>query len=367
MSSLVPLRFRRRAVPVPAEVLNALQVPVILVNRSGHPVQANPAAEMLLGRSEDALASKGWDGLLPPDSPVRSLLHEALEHQSEIKAYDVTVALMEAAAFTADVLIAPVAGEGGHMTLVFQRRSVAGLVERNSDHRGAARSAAALSAMLAHEIKNPLSGIRGAAQLLGGGDGSDEGRDELSALIISEVDRISALIGRMEYFSDPRPPKLKAENIHAILGHVRKLAEADGIVIQELYDPSLPDVAADRDALVQLFLNLVKNAREAAGKEGNISFTTAYRHGLKIGVPGQPGRVRVPIEICVIDDGPGVPHDMANNIFDAFVSSKEGLGGLGLALVAKVASDHRGHVEYDRDERAGRTIFRVLLPMAECK
>ncbi|MHB9878844.1 two-component system sensor histidine kinase NtrB [Pacificimonas sp. ICDLI1SI03] len=355
----MPLRFRRRAVPLPAELLNALQIPIILVDRSGHPIQANPAAEMLFSRSEDALATKGWAGLLPADSPVRALLHEASTHLNGISAYDVSIALIDAPSFVADVLISPVTGESNHMTLAFQRRSVAALVERQSDNRGAARSAAALAAMLAHEIKNPLSGIRGAAQLLGGED-----RDELSDLIISEVDRISALIGRMERFTDPRPPILGRENIHSILSHVRKLAQADGIQIAESYDPSLPPVAADRDALVQLFLNLVKNAQEAAGKGGTVTLTTAYRHGLKIGVPGGRGRVKVPIEVCVIDNGPGAPADIVEDMFDAFVSSKRGLGGLGLALVAKIASDHQGHVEYERDEREGRTIMRVLLPMA---
>nr|WP_255536431.1 ATP-binding protein [Pacificimonas pallii] len=357
------MRFRRRAMPVPAEILSALQVPIILVDRSGHPISANPAAEMMFGRSEDSLAEKGWEGLLPPDSPVRALLHEAAAGEHEISAYDVRIALVDAPAVTADVLIAPVAGQGKHMTLAFQRRSVAALVERQADNRGAARSAAALSAMLAHEIKNPLSGIRGAAQLLGSSD-DGEGRDELSELIISEVDRISALIGRMERFSDPRPARLKAENIHSILGHVRRLAELDGVKISEVYDPSLPPVAADRDALVQLFLNLVKNAREAAGEGGHIRLTTAYRHGLKIGRPGGRGRVRVPIEICVVDDGPGVPAGLADHMFDAFVTTKRGLGGLGLALAAKIASDHHGHVEYQRDEAKGETIMCVLLPMA---
>ncbi|MGB7405117.1 MAG: ATP-binding protein [Pacificimonas sp.] len=358
MSALVPLRFRRRAVPHPSEVLNAMSVPVVLCDRSGHPVHANPQAEMLFGRSEDSLAEKGWDGLLPPDSPLRALLHEAADTRGEIAAYDVDIALIERRGTTADILIAPVSGPGDHLTLSLQRRSVAALVERQSDRRGSARSAAALAAMLAHEIKNPLSGIRGAAQLLGG----DE--DELSDLIVSEVDRISALIDRMEGFTDPRPPVMASENIHAILGHVRKLAELDGVKIVERYDPSLPDVPADRDALVQLFLNLVKNAKDAAGPDGTVTLTTAYRHGLKIGTPDGRGRVRVPIEVCVIDDGPGAPDDIADNMFDAFVSTKRGLGGLGLALVAKIVGDHHGHVEYDRDKENGRTIMRVLLPMA---
>ena len=363
---LAPLKQWRRSTPAPAEVLSATQVPLVLTDRSGHPVSCNPAAEMLFGRSEKLLAEKGWEGLLPPDSPMRALLHEAAAGGAELGAYDVEVAMIERSSVTADILIAPLGDGGEYLTVALQRRSVAGLVERRSDNRGAARSAAALAAMLAHEIKNPLSGIRGAAQLLGSsGSADDEGRGELSDLIISEVERIRALVDRMERFTDPRPAALKPENIHAILSHVRMLAEAEGAHVEERYDPSLPEVAADRDALVQLFLNLAKNAREAAGPDGRIVLTTAYRHGLKIGVPGSGGRIAVPIEVCVIDDGPGAPPEIAAHMFDAFVTSKRGVGGLGLALVAKIASDHRGHIEYERNEREGRTIMRLLLPMAQ--
>ncbi|MEO0499303.1 MAG: ATP-binding protein [Pseudomonadota bacterium] len=363
MKPLSSLRFRRRTLPAPAEVLNAMRVPVVLTDRSGHPLQANPSAEMLFGRSEDALAAKGWDGLLPPDSPLRTLLHEAADKAEEISAFDVDIIFVGGASAVADILIAPVAGEGGHMTLALQQRSVAAFVDRQIDHRGSARSASALAAMLAHEIKNPLSGIRGAAQLLGDASPDMDNREELSKLIVSEVDRVDALIGRLERFTDPRPPALGTENIHAVLGHVCELARADGAVIKERYDPSLPQIAADRDALVQLFLNLIKNAREAIGKEGIITITTAFRHGLKIARPGGGGRVRLPIEICVIDDGPGPPDAIVDHMFDAFVSSKRGIGGLGLALVAKIAADHSGHVDFQRDEQARLTIFRVLLPM----
>lgn len=363
--SLIPsLKVWRRGAPSPAEVLNAMAVPVLLVDREGTPVNCNPAAEMMFGRSEGALAERGWEGILPPDSPLHSLMAEAAETQAELGAYDLEIAFVDGTIRQADVMIGPFAENEDYLVVAFQRRSVAGLVERQSDNRGAARSATALAAMLAHEIKNPLAGIRGAAQLLGG-DTDEEGRGELSGLIISEVERIRALIDRMERFTDPRPARLEPTNIHAILSHVRRIAAAEGIEIEEQYDPSLPDVPADRDGLVQLFLNLVRNAREAAGEEGRILITTAYRHGLKMGARGGKGRVAVPIEVCVIDDGPGAAPEVAGHMFDAFVSSKRGVGGLGLALVAKIAADHQGHIEYARDDRAGRTVMRLLLPRAK--
>ncbi|EMD84143.1 two-component system sensor histidine kinase NtrB [Pacificimonas flava] len=363
MSQTASRSLEQPLVPAAEEVLNALPVPTVIVDGDGAPISCNPAAEMMLGRSQRSLASRGWDGLLPPDSPALSLIREAASAGTELGAYDLVMAFVDAAPISADILIAPVLEGSGPFIVTFQRRSVAGLLERKSDNRASARSATALAAMLAHEIKNPLSGIRGAAQLLRA-PGDTEGRAELSDLIITEVERVRALIDRMERFTDPRPPTLEPVNIHSVLSHVRKLAEAEGIVIDQSYDPSLPPVPADQDALIQLFLNLVRNAHEAAGRNGQIEISTAYRHGLKIAVPSGRGRMAVPIEICVIDNGPGAPREIAAHMFDAFVSSKRGLGGLGLALAAKVASDHNGHVEYERDERAGRTILRVLLPMA---
>ncbi|MBZ6378808.1 hypothetical protein B5C34_10975 [Pacificimonas flava] len=363
MSLLAPLKVWRGGAPAPTEVLNAIPVPVVLVDRAGHPANCNPAAEMMFGRSETALADRGWEGILPPDSPVKSLIAEAAQAGSELGAYGLEIAFVDGTTRDADVLVGPIAENNDFLAVVFQRRSVAGLVERQADNRGAARSATALAAMLAHEIKNPLSGIRGAAQLLGG-DTDGEGREELSQLIIDEVERIRTLIDRMERFTDPRPGRLEPTNIHSILAHVRRLAEAEGIRIEESYDPSLPEVPADRDGLVQLFLNLVRNAYEAAGSGGRIRITTAYRHGLKMATATGRSRVAVPIEVCVIDDGPGAPPEIADNLFDAFVSSKRGIGGLGLALAAKVAADHQGHIEYARDDRAGETVLRLLLPKA---
>src|SRR5437667_10016679 len=238
-------------------------------------------------------------------------------------------------------------------------------MDRQLTHRGAARSVSALAAMLAHEIKNPLSGIRGAAQLLEQSVGDDD--RNLTRLICEEADRIVKLVDRMEVFSDQRPIERGSVNIHLVLEHVKRLAYsgfARQIKFVEDYDPSLPPVLANRDQLVQVFLNLVKNAAEAIGenaRDGEIQLSTAFRPGVRLTLPGTKTRVSLPLEFCVKDNGPGVPEDLLAHLFDPFVTTKPKGSGLGLALAAKIVGDHGGIIECESQPR--RTVFRVLMPM----
>jgi len=264
-----------------------------------------------------------------------------------------------------DAFASPLSDVDGRVALLFQERTMADKIDRQLVSRGAARSVTGLASMLAHEIKNPLSGIRGAAQLLEQSVTADE--LPLARLVREEVDRIVDLIDRVEVFGDERPVERQGINIHAVLDRVKLLAKSGvgrNITFSEEYDPSLPPVYGNRDQLIQVFLNLIKNAAEALERtpKGEIHITTAFRPGIRIAVQGVSQRISLPLEIVIEDNGPGIPADLLPILFDPFVTTKANGSGLGLALVAKIVGDHGGVV--DSDSRPGRTRFRVLLPVA---
>jgi two-component system nitrogen regulation sensor histidine kinase GlnL len=347
-------------------VLDALPHPVIMVSADGGIASANAAAESFFEASLPLLRRhKLWE-LVPFGSPLLALIEQVRMRGAAVNEYKVDLGTpRNAGERLVDLHVAPVPERTGDIVVMLQERTIADKMDRQLTHRGAARSVIALAAMLAHEIKNPLSGIRGAAQLLEQSVG-DEDRS-LTQLICEEADRIVKLVDRMEVFTDERPVKREPVNIHVVLEHVKRLTHsgvARHIKFIEEYDPSLPPVLASRDQLIQVFLNLVKNAAEAVGEsatDGEIHLSTAFRPGVRLSLPGSKARIALPLEFCVRDNGPGVPDDLVPHLFDPFVTTKPSGSGLGLALAAKIIGDHGGIIECESQPR--RTIFRVLMPV----
>jgi len=362
--------FARRAVPdrpaLPdaASVLSALPMPAVVLDANDDFRFANQAAEQFFQQSIATLMGMSLSDFLPEDSRVFALLRQVRIQDAPVSDHDLLLQSPRLNRSGVSAHGAPLPEIAGAVVLTLTDGSTAAMLDRQLNFLGAARGATAMAAMLAHEIKNPLSGIRGAAQLLE--QNASEADIELTQLIQDETDRIRNLIDRMEMFSD-RPIDRAPVNIHRVLDHVRRVSQsgfASHLRIVQEYDPSLPPVWGNRDQLVQILLNLVKNAAEAvteSGQEhGEIHLITAYHHGVRIAVPGTSERVHLPLQIIVRDNGPGIPEDLRSNLFEPFVTTKRGGQGLGLALVAKLVSNHGALIECD--SRPGRTSFRLSMP-----
>jgi two-component system nitrogen regulation sensor histidine kinase GlnL len=345
-------------------VLAALPDPVLVVGKGDVIQYVNAAAEQFFDISISALVGTSLAEFLPADSPLFALMTSVRRSGHSISEYGVTLETPRLGAHVLTIQVTPLSEPGERLVVTLQERSMAHKIDRQLTHRNAARSVTGMAAMLAHEVKNPLSGIRGAAQLLEENLGPND--RELTRLICDEADRIVALVNRMEVFSDRRPLDRGPVNIHEVLDRVRLVAQsgfARHVRFIEGYDPSLPPVLGNRDALIQVFLNLVKNAAEAVPAQGGeIQVATSYQHGVRLAVAGTETRLHLPLLVTVTDNGEGIPEDLRPHLFDPFVSTKHHGTGLGLALVAKVIDDHGGVIEFDSQPR--RTVFRVCLPMA---
>lgn len=347
--------------PCFAELFAALPVSTLVLDPRGLIAHANGSAEHVLGFSERALVGKSLEAVIEPPSG-----YAARREGHGFAAYDIDMERLRGGRLRGDFVETMVVDHVGWRIVTLHEAPQSRHLGQGPDRSAGARAAIGAAAMLAHEIKNPLSGIRGAAQLLA--DGIEEPQS-LTTLIIDEVDRIAALIDRMEDFTSHRPLRMEPNNIYPLLSHVRRVALAGfarDVRIEERYDPSLPPVMTDADAFQQVMINLLKNAAEAIDLQSDrsIVIATAFRHGMAASpAPGRPRRP-LPIEIAVIDNGPGAPDDIVEHLFEPFVTGKRVGRGLGLPLVEKLVGEMGGIVQYAREGKPAHTIFRLLLPRA---
>lgn len=344
-------------------VLNALSDTVLVITLDGAICYANLAAEQFFSASADYLCRHSLEDFIPSDSPLFALIRQLGVEDSSLAENGVTLSGPRFGERLVTIRLTPIIEEADRIVITLSEKSLAEKITRQLTHRKAARSLSAMSAMLAHEVKNPLSGIRGAAQLLEQTVDPDD--RQLTQLICSETDRICALVDRMEVFSSEGAFSAGPVNVHEVLEQVHRLSAtgfAKGVLFKEIYDPSLPPVHGNHDQLVQVFLNLIKNAAEAVPeKDGEIIITTTYQHGVRLAVPGLVERVDLPLMISIRDNGEGIPEDLHACLFDPFVTTKNKGSGLGLAVVAKIINDHGGMIEFD--SRPRRTTFYVRLPV----
>lgn len=348
-------------------VLSTLPNAILVIDDRTVIRDANLSAEQLFEASATMLRDRRLDELLPADSIVCALVRQSLETGSPVSQHGAVLDSLRTGQREVTLQVSPMVDRSGWVVLSIVEHTLAMKIGQQLVHRGAARSVTAMAAMLAHEIKNPLSGIRGAAQLLEMVVSEED--KTLTKLIRDETDRIVKLVDRMEVFSDERPLERTPVNIHEVLEHVRRVAEngfGRAVRFIERYDPSLPPVSGNRDQLIQVFLNLVKNAAEACPEEGGeVVISTAYQHGVRVALPGARTMMSLPLVVAVQDNGSGIPEDLRENLFDPFITSKPKGSGLGLPLVAKLINDHGGIVEFESTPR--RTVFKVMLPIVRSR
>lgn len=346
-------------VPSPEAQIGGLVFALLLIDENAAIAEANHAAENMLGSSAKRLMGRPLlDVIGPVDPRVEVRLQDA---DAALVARDIRINTA-AGELRVNFTVSPLGGHPGWRVVTI---SQVGHEETGSDDE--LGSSLGAPSILAHEIKNPLAAIRGAAQLAA--RKLPLADKKLARMITDEVDRIARLIDRMQQLgarsSEPGAPCNPHEAIRSAIATVRA-GSVKGLEIREEFDPSLPPVLANRDALEQVLINLVSNARDAvAGQsDGAVVVQTRFVSGLAFSAIRFGRATRLPIEITVTDNGPGIDPSMADRVFEPFVSSKQSGQGLGLALVRKLMRDMSGSISHERDARAGLTHFRLHLPLA---
>lgn len=352
--------------PDPKRVVASLPLALLQLDPDLIVASVNPAAEQLMGQSYRRLVGKSVAELFEFEEPL--ILGRLADGEAHLFARGVGVRIMGQPSRRFDVMTSPVTHCPGWQLLMLHEG--VGVEALSGDGHGAGGGeSVALRApeVLAHEIKNPLAGIRGAAQLL---DRKLNEHDRaMTGLITAEVDRIAKLIDQMQSLSRRSAEPVQACNLHEAVRRAQAVLAAghpSDVAIEEEFDPSLPPIMANPDSLVQVLLNLLSNAREACQNQPNpgIAVRTRFASGIQLhaGPGGKP--LRLPIELRVSDNGPGIDPTLRDHIFEPFVTGKKSGQGLGLALVQKLVREMNGRITHDRDETRGLTNFRLHLPVA---
>ena len=351
--------------PVASQILASLPNPVFLLDRDNQFQFLNHAAGMFFQSSQSIIFAQALQSFIASDSPLFSMLSRARDQNRSVADQGLELAGPRVGFKLVNVQITPFENNGS-LLVTMQERALAERLRGQSLFRGAARSVTSMAAMLAHEVKNPLAGIKGAAQLLEADLEASE--TNLTRMIVEETDRVTALLDRMEGFAGGASVVMTSVNIHEVLDHCLEMAAASygaHLDMKRAYDPSLPFVEGHRDLLIQAFINIIKNASEATDKNGELIVRTSYAPGRRLSTTSIAGQLHVPIQVEVIDNGKGIPEDIRDHLFDPFVSGRMGGSGLGLAMVASVITDHGGLMEVETVP--GETVFRFNFPATTSK
>lgn len=344
-----------------AELLDALTTGVVLLDGHFNVIHANVAAQGLLAMSLNKAHGKPFIDWFADANGLPAMLRRAAEHAEVIAEREVIVRTVAAPrdARVFDVTVTPLDGAvaGRDLLLEFNDATQRRRLNRDSELRARLDGSRLMTRQLAHEIKNPIGGLRGAAQLLER-ELPERAQREYTRIIIAEADRLTALVDNMS--GSARPPQKQLLNVHEVCEHVFRLLTAEakaGVRVERDYDPSVPEGCFDRNQLVQALLNLARNALQAVGDAGRIVLRTRAVTNSHIGAR----RERLAVRIDVIDDGPGVPEEIRGSLFLPLVTARPNGTGLGLAVAQEMIHRNGGAIEYASEP--GNTVFSVLLPL----
>jgi two-component system nitrogen regulation sensor histidine kinase GlnL len=347
----------------PTELFDSLSTGIVVLDAQLCPIYANVSAQDFMAVSLRQARGRPFADLFYDPRQLVEVLRRSTDNLETCTQHELVLKALGSAAHrdpsVIDLIVTPLEGQvtGTYLLLELTDATQRQRISRDNDILAGMDGSRLMVRQLAHEVKNPLGGLRGAAQLLAKELGSPELR-EYTAIIISEADRLVALVDSMAISNGP--PRKDMLNIHELCEHVVKLIRAEapaGVQIDRDYDPSLPDGMFDRHQIVQALLNIARNAMQAVGAHGRITVRTRARSGLNIGKV----RHRLAAAIEVEDNGGGVPADLIKTLFLPLVTGRTNGTGLGLAVAQDLATRHGGIIEFT--SQPGRTIFSLLLPI----